>query len=159
MAKKVDAIVGFPRPQKQKHLLGFLGALNYYRRCLPNLNGLTPAAVLQPLYSAAPMKLPPKMKFTTYWDENNLEQHFKRAKELLLKATELVHPDPSAPISLTTDASDVAIGGVIEQYTDGEWRPMGFWSKHLPKDKQKWTVYRRELYAIHQALRHFFARI
>ena len=72
-----------------------------------------------------------------------------------MKATELVHPDPSAPISLTTDASDEAIGGVLEQFTDGKWQPLGFWSRHLPPDKKKWTVYRRELYAVHQGMRHF----
>ena len=155
LPKKVEAIVGFPRPPKQKHLLGFLGALNYYRRSLPMVNGKTAAEILQPLYTAATIKLPPKMTFERYWSENNLDVDFQNAKNLLLKATALVHPDPQAPKALTTDASDKAVGGVLEQFSDGRWQPIGFWSKHLPKDKQKWTVYRRELYAVHQAMRHF----
>ena len=30
LKRKIDAITSFPSPQKQKHLLGFLGAINYY---------------------------------------------------------------------------------------------------------------------------------
>ena len=33
--------------------------------------------------------------------------------------------------------------------------PLGFWSKHLKPDKARWTTFRRELYAIQQAMRHF----
>ena len=36
MAKKIEALNKFPAPSKQKELLGFLGALNYYRASLPN---------------------------------------------------------------------------------------------------------------------------
>ena len=35
--KKVEAIQNFPKPTNQKQLLGFLGALNYYRSSLPSL--------------------------------------------------------------------------------------------------------------------------
>ena len=53
LERKMDAIVAFPPPQKQKQLLGFLGAVNYYRRSLPHVNGQSPASILQPLYTAA----------------------------------------------------------------------------------------------------------
>ena len=58
--KKVDALKNFPPPTKQKELLAFLGALNYYRSSLPRLKPhesvdksmpeRSPAAVLDPLY-------------------------------------------------------------------------------------------------------------
>ena len=62
--KKIDALNNFPKPTKQKELLGFLGALNYYRSSLPRLNpeesadksiksSRSPAAVLDPLYKLA----------------------------------------------------------------------------------------------------------
>ena len=72
-----------------------------------------------------------------------------------MSAIMLVHPHPACPIGLTTDASETHIGGVLEQHQDGLWKPLGFWSKHLPPEKQKWTTYRRELYAVLQAVRHF----
>merc|ERR1712055_1014621 len=45
LQRKVDAIAKFPPPQKQKHLLGFLGALNYYRHTLPRFNKKSPAQI------------------------------------------------------------------------------------------------------------------
>ena len=34
-------------------------------------------------------------------------------------ATLLVHPDPMAQLNITCDASDVAVGGVLQQYLNG----------------------------------------
>ena len=141
--RKLEAIAKFPSPQKQKQLLGFLGAINYYRRCLGNLAGESPATILQPLYAAATHKLQPRMTFEEYWKTNGLQSHFEKAKKMLMGACQLSHPDPSAPLALTTDASDKAVGGVLEQYSNGCWRPLGFWSRHIKEDKQKWTVYQR----------------
>ena len=56
--KKLQAIVDFPEPTRPKELLGFLGALNYYRRCLGKVDGTSPADILQPLYRAATQKKP-----------------------------------------------------------------------------------------------------
>ena len=155
LPKKVEAIRSFPQPTTQKHLLGFLGGIGYYRRNLPDLNGESPASVLQPLYTAATVKLPPGQSFRTYWSDNKLVEHFTKAKELLANAAELAHPDPSAPLSLTTDASDRAVGGVLQQFVDGKWEPLGYWSKHLNEAQRKWSVFRRELHGIQQAMRNF----
>ena len=78
---------------------------------------------------------------------------------MLLKACELVYPDPSAPLALTSDASKEGVGAVLEQFSDGQWRPLGFWSRHLKPSMQKWSTFRRELYSIQQAIRHFIAEI
>lgn len=42
-------------------------------------------------------------------------QAFEGAKSALANATLLVHPAPRASIALTTGASDVAVGAVVEQ--------------------------------------------
>ena len=153
LPRKVDAIVNYPAPAKQKSLLGFLGAHNFYRRCLPNVDGQTPAAILQPLYSAATTKT--TKKFTDIWAEQGLQKHFERAKHLLTLACQLTHPDPQAPLALTADASRWAAGAALEQLKNGVWRPIGFWSRHFPEPKQRWTTYRKETYAFQQGLRLF----
>ena len=56
MERKVEAITQFPPPTRAKALLGYLGAVNYYRRCLPSIGGESPASVLQPLYDLATAK-------------------------------------------------------------------------------------------------------
>ncbi|KAJ8402587.1 hypothetical protein AAFF_G00366700 [Aldrovandia affinis] len=48
------------------------------------------------------------------WGEE-MTAAFDSAKQALAEATMLSHPDPDAPIALTTDASDYAVGAVLEQ--------------------------------------------
>ena len=148
---KLEAIAAFPPPETQKRLLGFLGAISYYRHCLPplKLQGATKnaAEILQPLYTAATCKLPPRKSFKTYWSENQeeLQEAFKNAKELLMNACRLTFPDPSLPIAITGDASQKSIGCVLEQWDGVNWRPLSFFSKHLDKSHQNWSTFRREL--------------
>ena len=141
LEKKVAAITSFPPPTKPKGLLGYLGALNYYRRCLPKVGGESPAAILQPLYAAATAKTPGK-SFTKIWDENNLIEPFNKSKKMLTLACQLTHPDPTASIALVTDASAV---GALEQFSGGCWRPLGLWSRHFKPNQRAWTTFRREL--------------
>ena len=149
LPKKVQAITEFPRPETPKKLLGFLGMLNYYRHLLPRAAG-----TLQPLYTAASVKKASDYKWT-----ESLETSFRAAKELLAGYVVLRHPDPQAPIALTTDASDVAMGAVLEQYINGQWQPLGYWSKHFKKEQVRWSTFERELYAVQQGLRHFRSEV
>ena len=81
--KKISALQKFPEPTKQKELLAFLGALNYYRTSLPNLDkaesvnpegvadNRSPAEVLDPLYKFATCKLRKvKGEFEKIWKTN-----------------------------------------------------------------------------------------
>ncbi|EER01112.1 retrovirus polyprotein, putative [Perkinsus marinus ATCC 50983] len=63
----------------------------------------------------------------------------------------LAYPDFSRPFQLMTDASDVAIGAVVEQ--DG--RPLAFCSQSLTPTQKVWPVYEREAYAIFKTLERF----
>ena len=76
-----------------------------------------------------------------------------------MAACQLEHPDPNSPLALTTDVSGYALRGVLEQFSRGQWRPLGFWSRHLKPDKQRWTTFRRELVAIKDGIRHFISEI
>jgi len=158
MKKKVDAITNFPPPKTAKCLLGFLGSINFYRRALPNINGRTAADTLQPLYDFA-IKKRVGVKFAQAWTTEGMDPHYENAKELLRQAAHLTHPDPNLPLALTTDASQTSVGGVLEQFEDGSWRPMGYFSKNLPPQQQRWSTFRRELLAAKEALRHFIAEI
>jgi len=44
-----------------------------------------------------------------------MKQAFNKCKESLSQATILAHPNPEAELAVTTDASNVAIGAIIQQ--------------------------------------------
>ena len=48
-----------------------------------------------------------------------LQTSFTQAKQALANATLLHYPRKNAPTVVTADASDVAIGAVLEQFTNG----------------------------------------
>ena len=60
-----------------------------------------------------------------------------------------------APTALIVDASDKAVGGVLEQFAKRQWRPLAFFSRQLRKPETKYSAFDRELLAIHLAIKHF----
>ena len=54
---------------------------------------------------------------------------FEEIKDTLAKTTLLAHPKSDAPINVMTYASDVAIRTVLQQYLDGKWCPLSYFSR------------------------------
>lgn len=80
--------------------------------------------------------------------------NFNKIKNLLASATFLVNPDPNVEISLTVDASNTAIGAVLEQKNNNNsWEPLAYFS--LSKSEKSDLVFDRELLAVFAAIKHF----
>ena len=144
LPERVDDIRKTPAPTTVKELQSFLGMVNYYRRFLPNA-----AHHLTPLFELLQGK--PK---TISWTPAQ-QQGFVAIKDALAKAVLLHHPKPNASLALTTDASNFAIGGVLEQRGKDGWEPLAFYSAKLQEHQRKWPPYDRELLAAFKATRHF----
>ena len=67
----------------------------------------------------------------------------------------LVHPHQNAPTCITTDASNRAVGGVLEQFIDGQWKPISSFSKKLCQAELNYSAFDTEILAIYLAIRHF----
>jgi transposase InsO family protein len=144
-AKKVEAIKLFPAPKSPKELQRFVGMVNFYHRFLRGAN-----KTLYPLISA--MRLSPK---EFQWT-SELNVSFEATKQALGNATLLNHYTPGAKLALTTDASDVAVGAVLEQCVKGQWQPLSFFSSRLRGQKELTSsAFDRELKAAYLAVRHF----
>ena len=127
----VDAIVNFVKPEKQRELCRYLGMVNYYHRFIPHCaEKLTPLNNLLTEANEGQNRLLPKSNFEFYWTEN-ANVAFTESKQILANATLLVHPQQSAPLNITCDASDFAVGGVLQQCIDNVWQPLSFFSKKL----------------------------
>ena len=141
---RVEAISNFERPTSVKELQRFLGMINYYRRFIPKA-----AHHLYPLFDV--LKGKPKL---LKWSDD-CQRAFDAIKKALAAATLLHHPRPGPRLALTTDASNFAIGAVLEQRGKTGWEPLGFYSAKLQPNQKDWPPYDRELLAVFRAVRHF----
>ncbi|GBP49333.1 Retrovirus-related Pol polyprotein from transposon 297 [Eumeta japonica] len=83
------------------------------------------------------------------------ERAFEKCKVSLQSAVTLSHPLADAPLGLMTDASNTAVGAVLQQFVNNSWQPLGFYSSKLSDTQQKYSAYDRELLAIYMAIKHF----
>lgn len=148
LPEKVQAIRDYPKPKTVRELRRFLGIINFYRRFLANA-----ADHQAPLHNF--LKNSKKHDNSPIaWDKKS-DTAFETCKADLVNATLLVHPAPNAPLALTVDASDFAIGAVLEQYKDQSWKPLSFFSKKLSPAQRKYSTYDRELLSIYSAIKFF----
>ena len=147
LEEKVDAVRQFPQPTSLKKLRQFLGLVNFYHRFIPGC-----ARILQPLN--AMLTGPSKGDRCLIWT-SDAEAAFIAIKEALADATLLVHPQADAPTCLITDASDVAVGAVLQQKINSVWSPIAFFSRKLQPAETRYSTFDRELLAVYLAIRHF----
>ena len=146
---RVAAINDFPLPETKKQLKRFLGMVNFYHRFIPQA-----AALLAPLHSlAAPEHDPPRRATVTWTAE--AEAAFTQAKTALATVALLAHPVKDADLSLSTDASNSAAGGVLHQRVGDSWQPLGFFSRKFTPAQRRYSTFGRELLAMYLAVRHF----
>ena len=74
---------------------------------------------------------------------------------MFANATLLSHPTPDAQTSIMTDASDVAVGAVLQQHVNGEWCPLSYFSRTLKPAETRYSTFDRELLAVYLAIRYF----
>ncbi len=115
---KVQVIREFPQPSTQCKLREFLGLINFYRRFIPDC-----AAILHSLSSL--LKHTKRPSDPLEWSDVTTTA-FSQIKEALANTLLLVHPTSDAPTCLMTDASDAAVGAVLQQYIEGQWCRIAF---------------------------------
>ncbi|EAL58701.1 gag-pol polyprotein [Wolbachia endosymbiont of Drosophila ananassae] len=145
---KVNAITNFPLPKVAKELRRFLAMINFYRRFIPNaIQHQAPLVQLIPgnkKNDSTPIN----------WTTETIDK-FNSCKNSLAQAALLAHPAPNANLSLSTDASNIAVGAVLHQVINSEYQPMGFFSIKLSETQRKYSTYDRELLAIYLGIKHF----
>ena len=83
------------------------------------------------------------------------EESFQNVKKAFIEVVSLQYLDSNAELSLMVDASDVAVGAVLQQRTNEEWLPVSFYSKKLQGAATRYSTFCRELLAIYEAIKHF----
>lgn len=145
---KVKSITEFPVPKTLKELRSFLGLSGYYRRFIQGYAQL--AKPLTNLLRGEGGRTSKNQSSRIQISLNNeaLESFDKIKKSLISKDVILAYPDYKKPFDLTTDASNVAIGAVLEQ----DNRPLTFISRTLTKTEENYAANEKEMLAIVWAL-------
>ncbi|GBN79427.1 Retrovirus-related Pol polyprotein from transposon 17.6 [Araneus ventricosus] len=101
--QNVNKVTNFPRPKNLKQVQMFLGMLNYFRGLIYDYAG-----IVEPLVKLT-------KKNTPFVLSVECENAFNTVQEIILKKPTLKNFDPNLPISLITDASKIAICGILLQ--------------------------------------------
>ena len=151
MPEKSVALRHWEKPRTISELRSFMGFCNYYSgyvRMYADLSGPL-HKMLQVGKFDGRKGSKKKLAWTT-----EAEEVFDKLKERLLGPLGLFLVDPDKGFVLRTDASDYAVGAVLEQVRcDGTHVPVAFWSRVLAEGQRRtWTAREKETYAIVCAL-------
>ena len=135
--KKIEAVKNWPTPTNQTEIRSFLGLAGYYRKFIKNFSTI-----------AAPISSLLQKGTAIIWTDE-CAQAFQHLKQLLTEAPILAIADPEQPYTVTTDASDIAIGAVLSQ----NGHPLAFYSRKMNPTEQNYPVHEKEELAIIEALR------
>lgn len=81
---------------------------------------------------------------------------FETLKRLASTAPVLAFFCPGRPTKIETDASRNATGGVVwQQQEEGEWKPVGYFSKTMTPAERAYPIQDRELLAVVQTIEHY----
>ena len=149
---KVAAIEHWEKPSTVSELRAYLGFCNYYSGYIKMYAEY--AAAMTTMLKGNREETKKGSKKALVWTPES-DRAFEGMKQALLSAVGLHLVDPDRGFVLRTDASDYAVGAVLEQVLDdGRHVPVAFWSRVLAEGQRRtWTPREKEAYAIVMALR------
>jgi len=130
---QTNAIANSPLPKTPKQIISFLGLCGFYRKFIPNF-----AKIVKPMTLKLKKGAVINIKCKDYFES------FERLKVLITSHPILIYPAFSNPFSLTTDASNVAIGAVLSQNR----KPVCYASRTLNEPEINYATIKKELLAI-----------
>lgn len=147
--KKVEAITNFPKPKTLRELRSFLGITNYYRRFIRDYAKIAKPLTMLLRGEAGRTTKHNSRKILVDLNENALEAFNKLKSILTSDDVMLAYPNFNKEFSLTTDASNYALGAVLSQ----DNRPIVFLSRTLSRAEEHYATNEKEMLSIVWALK------
>ncbi|GBN62184.1 Transposon Tf2-9 polyprotein, partial [Araneus ventricosus] len=141
--ENVRKVTKFPIPKNVKEVQSYLGMLNYFRHLIFNF-----AELAQPIVNLT------KKNSEFIWDQK-CQDAFNKFQDMMLTKPTLKNIKHNEKLYLITDASKVAVCGILMQKSNGKFVPIEFYSKQLNPAEMRYPSIRRELYAIFLSVKHF----
>lgn len=141
---KIEAVENLPEPTNVSELRSFLGAINWYRKFIPQMSNLQ-----------APLDELLKKDVKFEWNEK-CRQSFVKFKEILKSDLALTHYDPKLPIIVSADASGLGIGAAIQhKMKDGTIKTIAHAARSLNSAEKAYGQIEREALALIFAVKKF----
>lgn len=148
LPSKVEKLDQIEPPKTVMGLRRFLGLFNFYR-CFVKKAAWHTEFLVEFLKGHTG-----KQDSDISWTSETLRA-FQSCKDELKAAVMLTYPRSDVPWSVMVDASATAVGGSVQQLVDGNWQPLGFFSRKLSPAEQGYSAYDRELLAAFASVKHF----
>ena len=146
--EKIQVIKDWKHPRTVHGIQSFLGFCNFYRRFIRDYSQI-----------AAPLTCLTRKNYEFAFDKS-CAQAFDTLKHMLMSAPLLAHYDLDSQCLLETDASDTVVAAVFSQKgLDGEWHPVGYFSKTMAPAETNYPIHDKEMLAIVRALEYWRAEL
>ena len=139
----LKSIKEITNPSNLKELRSIMGLFSYYRKFIEHYTELS-----------EPMNMLLRKDVPFRWTKDKIDA-LAAMKQAFCDAGILIHPDFKKKFILSTDASLVGIGAVVEQELNGELRPVRFSSKSLNDAQRNWDTTERECWSVVYHLKEF----
>jgi hypothetical protein len=133
---KIQGLHDIEPPTGVKDLRSFLGKVNFYDQLIPH-------------YSDTVACLTDLTKKDVPWDWSpKCQKAFQTLLDAVRNDVYMRAFTPGKPIRLSTDASDAAYGGMMEQEYEDGWRPFLLFHHKFKDAEKRWDIHDKELWAI-----------
>nr|GEY26014.1 reverse transcriptase domain-containing protein [Tanacetum cinerariifolium] len=140
---KIKVISKIPHPTTVKGIRSFLGHVGFYRRFIKDFSKIS-----RPMTHLLDKNSP-------FIFSNECIQAFRTLKEKLTEAPILIAPNWDQPFELMCDASDYAVGAVLGQRVEKNFRPIYYVSKTMTQVETNYTTTEKEMLAVVYAFEKF----
>jgi hypothetical protein len=133
---KLEVIVKWPKPKSVTEVRRFLGAIQYWRRFIPNFS-----------FIATPLHALTSVKNTFQW-EGKQQKTFNILKEKISTAPVLALPNIQQLFEIETDVSGYTMGAILMQYR----KPIRYHSETFNQVVVNYPTYDKDLYSLVQSI-------
>jgi putative transposase len=138
---KIETIKQLPMPTTLREANYFIGVLGFYKKFIKNF-----AQMAAPIHRVTNLHKRQHREFIWGPEQANAFHHLKLA--ISTKPLVLDFPDNNSPLILSTDASDIGIGGVLKQVTPDGTKIIYFHSQLLNSAQKRYATIEKEALAV-----------